>query len=213
MSGPLSGLEAEVLASLTAEVARLQPLLDRYGLWALAGAILAEGIGVPLPGQTLLIACALFAVTGGPDIVWVLLVAWWATWAGDLIGYWVGRRGLRERFGRDAVAGSRLARVQGLFARWGPGLLVMARFFEGLRQTSNIAAGALGMPWWRFVGATALGTTLWVGVYGLGFYLLDADRQAILAVLHGQRFWGWALVAAGLAMVVFYLGRRQGSKD
>ena len=86
---------------------------------------------------------------------------------------------------------------------------MVARFFDGLRQTSNIAAGALGMPWWRFLGATALGTTLWVGVYGLGFYLLDADRQAILAVLHGQRFWGWALVAAGLAVLVLYLGRRR----
>ena len=205
----MSGLEAEVLASLSAEVARLQPVLDRYGLWAMAGATLAEGIGVPLPGQTLLIACALFAVTGGLDIVWVLLVAWWATWAGDLIGYWIGRRGLRERFGRDAVAGSRLAQVQGLFARWGLGLLVVARFLDGLRQTSNIAAGALGMPWRRFLGATALGTTLWVGVYGLGFYLLDADHQAILAVLHGQRFWGWVVVAVALAVLAAYLIRRR----
>jgi membrane protein DedA with SNARE-associated domain len=205
----VSGLEAEILATLSAEVARIQPVLDRYGLWALAGATLAEGVGVPLPGQTLLIACALLAAKGGPDIVWVVLVAWWATWVGDLIGYWIGRRGLSGRLGRSSATSGRLVRVQALFARWGLWILVVARFFDGLRQTSNITAGALAMPWWRFVAGTALGTSLWVGVFGVGVYALDVDRQALLVALHGLRSWGWALVAAGLGVLVIYLGQQR----
>jgi membrane protein DedA with SNARE-associated domain len=208
----LSGLEGEVLASLGSEVARLQPILDRYGLWALAVATLAEGAGLPLPGQTLLIACALLAVKGGPDIVWVLLVAWWATWAGDLLGYWIGRFGLGGRLGANAEAGGRLARVQALFAQWGIWLLVVARFLDGVRQTSNIAAGAFEMPWRRFLAATAVGTSLWVGVYGLGFYLLDADRQALLAHLHGLRLWGWGLAILALLVLALYLGWRRSRK-
>lgn len=205
----MSGVEAEILATLSAEVARLQPVLDRYGLWALAGATLAEGIGVPLPGQTLLIACALLAAKGGPDIAWVVLVAWWATWVGDLIGYWIGRRGLSGRLDRSGAASGRLARVEALFARWGLSILVVARFLDGLRQISNITAGALKMPWWRFVAGTALGTSLWVGVFGIGVYALDVDRQAWLAAMHGLRSWGWTLAAAGLGLLVIYLRQQR----
>jgi membrane protein DedA with SNARE-associated domain len=205
----MSGFEAELVATLGAEVARLQAVLERFGLWVLAVAALAEGFGIPLPGQTLLIACALLAAQGRPDILWVLLVAWGATWAGDLIGYWLGRRGLSGWLGRAAGGGGRLARVQALFARWGLGLLVVARFLDGLRQTSNIAAGALEMPWWRFLVGTAIGTSLWVGVFGLGVYALDSDRQAVLAGLHALRVWGWALVAVALAGLLVYLRRRR----
>jgi membrane protein DedA with SNARE-associated domain len=206
----LSGFEAELLATLNAEVAKLQPLLERYGLWALAGATLAEGFGIPLPGQTLLIACALLAAKGGPDILWVLLVAWWATWAGDLIGYGLGRLGISGWLDRQAGGGGRLARVQALFGRWGLGLLVAARFFDGLRQTSNIAAGALEMPWWRFLVGSAIGTSLWVGVFGFGVYALEADRHGLLAALHALRGWGWLLAVIGLAGLALYLRRRPG---
>jgi membrane protein DedA with SNARE-associated domain len=204
----MSGVEAQILTSLSAEAARFQPLLDQYGLWALATSNLAEGIGLPLPGQTLLIACALLAAKGGPDIFGVLLVAWWATWIGDLVGYLVGRRGLSGWLYRSAAASERLAGIQVQFARWGFGLLEVARFFDGLRQTSNIAAGALQMPCPRFLAGTAVGTTLWVGAFGLGVYALDRDRQAVLAALHGLRVWGWA-AAAGLAAFAVYRGRRR----
>ncbi len=205
----MTGFEADIVSNLAAEIDRLRPLLDRYGLWALAAATLAEGMGLPLPGQTLLIACALLAVTGGPDILWVVLVAWWATWVGDLIGYWIGHRGLSGRLVRSTGTGGRLARAQALFARWGWWILVVARFLDGLRQTSNITAGALDMPWRRFLAGTAVGTSLWVGVFGVGVYALDVDRQALIAALHGLRSWGWALAAVGLGILAVYLGRRR----
>lgn len=168
---------------------------------------MAEGFGIPLPGQTLLIACALFAANGGPDILWVVLVAWWATWVGDVIGYWFGRRGLSGRLARSA--GGRLTRVQTRFSRWGIGLLVVARFFDGLRQASNIAAGALEMPWRRFLAGTAAGTSLWVAVFGLGVHALETDRRALLAALHALRGWGWVAAAVLLTVLAVYLGWRR----
>jgi membrane protein DedA with SNARE-associated domain len=203
----VSGFEAEVVATVGAEVARLQPVLDRYGLWALAAAAMAEGFGIPLPGQTLLIACALLAANGGPDILWVVLVAWWATWIGDFIGYWFGRRGLSSWLARRP--GGRLTRVQTLFARWGVLLLVVARFLDGLRQTSNIAAGALEMPWQRFLAGTAVGTSLWVAVFGLGAYALETDRRALIAALHALRGWGWPVAAVLLTASALCLGWRR----
>ncbi|WP_296805162.1 hypothetical protein [Thiocapsa sp.] len=60
-------LEAEIATTLTSGIASLQPILDRYGLWALFVACMADGFGIPLPGQTILIACALLAATGKMD--------------------------------------------------------------------------------------------------------------------------------------------------
>lgn len=117
---------------------------------------LAEGFGIPLPGQTLLIACALLAATGKMDIVAVLIVAWTATQLGDIIGYLIGRYGLKGLLKRASKHRERLEKAKAAFARWGIGLLIVARFLDGLRQTSNIAAGALQMPWWRFLTGTIL---------------------------------------------------------
>jgi membrane protein YqaA with SNARE-associated domain len=136
-------LEAEIATTLTSGIASLQPILDRYGLWALFVACLVEGFGIPLPGQTLLIACALLAAAGKLDLTAVLLVAWTATQLGDIIGYLIGRYGLQGVLKRAANHRERLAKVEQAFARWGIGLLLVARFLDGLRQTSNIAAGAL----------------------------------------------------------------------
>jgi membrane protein DedA with SNARE-associated domain len=84
---------AELVSSLPIGVAKLQPVLNEYGLGALFVAALVEGFGIPLPGQTLLIACGLMAATGRMDITSVLVVGWVATQLGDVIGYLIGQRG------------------------------------------------------------------------------------------------------------------------
>ena len=173
-------IETALVSTLTSDIARLQPLIDRYGLWALFVACLAEGFGIPLPGQTLLIACALMAAGGHLDILSVVAVAWIGTQLGDVIGYAIGRRGLQRVLNDRVGRGLRLASAARLFDRWGIGLLVAARFLDGIRQTSNLAAGLLGMSWRRFLIGTFAGTSLWVLVFGIGAYYLDRDFQRIL---------------------------------
>ncbi|MCG6897265.1 MAG: DedA family protein [Thiocapsa sp.] len=204
------GIETEVLTTVSSGIASLQPVLDRYGLWALFVACLVEGFGIPLPGQTLLIACALLAATGKLNLAAVLLVAWLATQLGDIIGYLLGRYGLQGLLKRALKHRDRLLKAEAAFARWGIGLLLVARFLDGLRQTSNMAAGALLMPWGRFLVGTIAGTTLWVGTFGFGAYTLERDFHRITDLL--EPLGPYALTSTILLLLFFLLSRRPSSR-
>ena len=202
-------IEAEIATTLTSGIASLQPILDRYGLWALFVACLVEGFGIPLPGQTLLIACAFLAAEGKMDLVAVIVVAWTATQLGDIIGYLIGRYGLQGLLKRAANQRARLLKVEGAFARWGIGLLVVARFLDGLRQTSNMAAGALAMPWWRFLVGTILGTSLWVGTFGFGAYVLEHDFHRITDVLDPLGPYALTLTTLLIVGLILFIASRR----
>lgn len=206
--------ESAIVSTVGTDIARLQPLLDHYGLWALCVACLVEGFGIPLPGQTLLIACALMAGSGTFALGDVLLVAWLATQLGDVMGYLIGRLALQRVLARRVSRGERLARLERGFDRWGPALLMVARFLDGIRQTSNLAAGMLRMPWWHFLLATAIGTSLWVGLLGAGPFYLERDVHQIAAALASLKPWLILLTLAALAGAGIYLfGRTQRPRD
>jgi len=132
----------------------LQPYLQ-HGYWAVFGAILLEDFGVPVPGETLLIAGSLLASRGRMDIAYLLLAAWAGAVAGDNIGYAVGRFGGRRavlRFGSHVfIDEKKLDRTERFFAKYGGAVVVVARFFEVLRQLNGIVAGTARMRWWRFL--------------------------------------------------------------
>jgi len=202
------GIESEIVTSLTAKIASVQPFLDRYGLWALFVSCLVEGFGIPLPGETLLVACALMAGAGKLDISSVLLVAWVATQLGDILGFLMGRWGLKRLLRPKADQMERLRRVEALFQRWGLGLLMVGRFLDGIRQTSNLAAGLLEMPWWRFLVGTLVGTSLWVGTFGLGVYLLEGDFYALIRFLEPLKSYGLVIFTLLVLAMIFALTRR-----
>jgi membrane protein DedA with SNARE-associated domain len=94
--------------------ARIQELIQAYGLWVLFAVVMFESMGIPVPGETALVTTALYAgSTHRIGIVPVIIVAAAAAVAGDNIGYVIGRSvGLRllERYGNicfcDTVARS-----------------------------------------------------------------------------------------------------------
>jgi membrane protein DedA with SNARE-associated domain len=207
-------IETAFVSTLTTDIARLQPVLDRYGLSALFVACLVEGFGIPLPGQTLLIACAMLAAGGKLDIVSVLLTAWIATQLGDIIGYAIGRYGLQRSLSSAVKQGERLAKLERLFDRWGMGLLLIARFLDGIRQTSNLAAGALQMSWWRFLVATISGTSLWILTFGVGAFYLELDFHHIVDWLQPIKSIALIVTLAligALGLSLFWNRRRQAS--
>src|SRR5881392_765565 len=84
-------------------LAHLEPVLLHYGYLAVGGFVLLEDFGVPVPGETILIAAAVFAGSGQLNIAVVNLVAVVGAIIGDNIGFAVGHFGGRpvvERFGR-----------------------------------------------------------------------------------------------------------------
>ncbi|MGD6737367.1 DedA family protein [Photobacterium leiognathi subsp. mandapamensis] len=73
-------------------ITELTPLLHEYGYYILALAIAVEGMGIPAPGQSLLIVASLLASTGKMSLPMVLTVAWASSFIGNSIGYFIGRQ-------------------------------------------------------------------------------------------------------------------------
>lgn len=185
----------------------LAPLLDRYGYAAIAVLIILEDFGIPAPGETVLIAGAVYAGAGRLNIAAVAMVAFAAAVVGDNIGYGIGRYGGRAlvvRYGRYlGVTERRWSVAERFFNRHGPTIVAVARFVEGLRQLNGLIAGAAGMRWRRFLMFNALGAGLWVGVWAALGYLAGTHITAIYQ--QAQRYQIYllaglaALVAAGIA--------------
>lgn len=153
----------------------LQPTLDHYGYLAVAGFVLLEDFGVPVPGETVLILGAVYAGTGRLSVWLVGLIAFAAAVLGDNIGFAIGHfggRALVERFGRYVMlTPERLDKVADWFDRRGASIIIIARFVEGLRQANGIVAGTSGMHWARFVVFNMIGAALWVGVWtSVGYF-------------------------------------------
>lgn len=191
----------------------MAPYLDQYGYWAVFGGILLEDFGLPLPGETLLIAGSAYAARGNIDIVWVLALAWVGAVIGDNIGYLIGRFGGRRlalKWGRYVwLTEEKLAALERFFHRYGGEIVIVARFFAGLRQFNGIIAGIAYMEWKRFVLFNILGAFLWVGAWGGAAYFFGHQISTLLA---GHRYASWAalaVVATALLISAYLLIRRR----
>ncbi|MEW2518398.1 DedA family protein [Actinacidiphila alni] len=147
----------------------LAPVLNHWGYWAVGGLVLVEDFGVPAPGETILIAAALYAGAGQLNIVAVAVIGFLTALIGDNIGYLIGRTGGRPlvlRYGKYVLlTPERFDKAEGFFTRHGGKVVTIARFVEGLRQANGIIAGVTRMHWRRFLAFNALGAALWVGLW------------------------------------------------
>ena len=152
----------------------LAPTIDKYGYLGVAGLVTLEDFGVPVPGETVLIAAAFFAGLGQLNIFLVALVAFVGAVVGDNIGFAIGYYGghsLVERFGKYIfLTPERIGKAERFFARHGGKVVVIARFVEGLRQANGIIAGLSEMKWARFLTYNAIGAALWVGLWSAAGY-------------------------------------------
>ena len=206
---PTESFPHHLLGDIQHEIAAVEPWLDRYGYGAVFAAVGVEGFGIPAPGETLLIAGAVNAATQTDfHIGLLLLTAFLAAILGSSLGYLIGRRGGRALLRRFRVDGRHLQRVEQGFSRYGGGLIVIGRFFDGPRQLNGIAAGILEMPWWTFTAYNALGAALWVGCWGLGIYYLDEHWRAILEFIRQLNPWVAAVTLTGIALLLAYGGYR-----
>jgi membrane protein DedA with SNARE-associated domain len=149
--------------------------LAHYGLWAILVLVFIEDFGIPLPGETILIAGAIYAGSGRLNVVEVGLVGFAAAVLGDNIGYCIGRfggRALISRWGKYIfLTPDRLEKTEKFFDRHGGKIIAVARFIEGLRQANGIIAGITKMHWLKFGAFNALGAALWVGAWvSIGYF-------------------------------------------
>jgi membrane protein DedA with SNARE-associated domain len=149
--------------------------LGHYGLWAIALLILVEDFGIPVPGETVLIAGAIYAGSGRLNVVAVGLTAFFAAVVGDNLGYAIGRFGggtLIHRWGKYILlTPERMKKAEDFFERHGGKIIAIARFIDGLRQVNGLVAGITEMHWLKFIAYNALGAALWVGTWvSLGYF-------------------------------------------
>jgi membrane protein DedA with SNARE-associated domain len=187
-------------------------LVDHYGLVALFVIVMLESGGVPLPGETALIAAGVFASRGRLDITAVIAVAALAAIIGDNLGYWIGRTGgrrLLDRWGRVTRVSERaLPWAESFFERHGPKTIFIARFFSILRVTAAWMAGVSRMHWWTFFLWNAAGGICWALLVGLISYF--AGHAAADAISHYGLIGGVVIVGlAAAAFVGFHFWRKR----
>ena len=191
----------------------LEGTLHHYGYLAVAGFIFFEDFGVPLPGETMLIAAALYAGAGHLNVFLVGAIAFVAAVLGDNVGYAIGHFGGRrviERVGKYVfITPARLDRAEDFFNRHGGKLVVVARFVEGLRQANGLVAGTIHMHWLKFVACNALGAALWVGFWTTLGYVAGDHVETI------SRYFTYFAIGAGviaLAIIARHLLHRRSKK-
>lgn len=163
----------------------LAALFATYGYWVVLLGVTAESMGLPLPGETLVLLAAISAgITHQLNIALVIVAAAAGAIMGDNIGYLLGRLGgerLLRRVGR-LIPGQqgRLAVARFLFRQHGGKVVFFGRFVAVLRICAAFLAGATGMPWQRFALANAAGGVIWATAVGLIGYGLGASVQGPL---------------------------------
>jgi undecaprenyl-diphosphatase len=143
----------------------LLALFARYGYAVVFAGVFLENTGLPVPGETALLAGAALAHSGQLSLARVILVAVVAAICGDNLGFFIGRRGGRriaERYGgRIGVTPERLAEFDRFFERHGAQTVFVARFITGLRVVCAVLAGGSEMSWRTFIAYNAAGAIVW----------------------------------------------------
>ncbi len=166
----------------------LASLVAHYGIPALFLSIALEALGLPLPGESAIIIASGAAAAGEFDIRTVAVAAFLAAVLGDNVGYLIGRKlggpAVARLGGRFGVTGKALETAERVASRYGPLMVVLARFVVVLRQLNGLVAGTTGMPWPRFLAANALGAALWVGVWTTLAYRFGRSADVIPYLWH-----------------------------
>ena len=187
-------------------LSNIPELISAYGYWAVALIVTLESMGIPLPGETMLVAISIYAAKSGQmQIAAVIGAAAAGAILGDNIGYWIGRKfgyPLVVRYGRFIrLTEPRIKLGQYLFLRYGGRIVFLGRFVAEIRTFGALLAGINGMDWRRFLAANTASGLTWASIYGLGGYLVG-DRVPRLLGPAGIILFA-AVTVAAVAMFVF----------
>jgi membrane protein DedA with SNARE-associated domain len=187
----------------------LPALLAAYGYLAVFLFIAIESMGIPFPGETMLITAAIYAGhTQRLNIILVIAAAATGAIIGDNLGYAIGHWGgyrLVRRYGRFVrLHEARLKLGQYMFRQHGGKVVFFGRFVSVLRAYAAFLAGTNRMPWQRFLLFNAAGGIAWATLFGTGAYLLGQQISRLsqaTAIVFG--------IVAVVAIVAFFVFLRR----
>ena len=174
-----------------------------------------EGAGIPVPGETMLLAGAVLAHLGRLSLLWVIVAAIGGALIGDNLGFLIGRLGGRrlvERYGAFAgLTPARLVQFDWFFARHGPRTIFFARFITGIRVFCAVLAGGSSLPWRRFAFYNAAGVVVWSVTIGLAGGLLGHSWETLARWIGEAGALALAAVAVLVAVAVMRARRQRTS--
>ena len=183
-------------------LAKLLSYFTHYGYWVVFFGVMLENAGIPVPGETILLAAGFFASQGHFHLWEVMAIAACGAVLGDNAGYLIGRkvgRSTIERYGRYAgLNHKRIAHMERYFENHGDKTILVARFITGLRVFAALLAGSAKMRWRTFVVFNMLGALLWSFAITLAGFFFGRSWDLLEKWIKGA-----GLIALGVAVLIF----------
>ncbi|QLK44716.1 DedA family protein [Vibrio owensii] len=187
----------------------MKPLLEQYGYLALIVSIFLEGIGIPMPGQSLMIAASIISSEHVMNLSLVMIVSWLSCFFGNTCGYLIGYyfEGWLDKKGY--ISGPKMQKLQSTIQKYGPACLVVSRFVEGMKQFMQLACGIAKMPRKEFLLGNALATTIWVAVFSLLTNFAFEHLSVLSQFYTDHRYVVWSSAALLFSLMIFALLKRK----
>jgi membrane protein DedA with SNARE-associated domain len=177
----------------------------RYGYGVVFFGVMLENAGLPVPGETVLLFAAFLAFHGRLRLPEVVITAIAGATLGDSLGYLLGRKvgsALLQRHRKwFLLSADRFERAKTAFLRYGHWAVFVARFITGLRVVAGPLAGALHMPYPRFLFFNFTGAVLWATVIGCAGYYFGGNWKQLVHLIKEFNL----VTLVGLGIVIAFL--------
>lgn len=187
----------------------IEQALVQWGYWVVLAGLFGESMGLPLPGETVLLFAAFLSHKSNHlQLAWIILLGIAGAIAGDNLGFFLGRLwgpGLLRWLSNTLGMKEDIAAAKDLILRHGPVTVFWARFIIVFRTIAGPTAGMLGMDWTRFLLFNALGGAVWVTGIALFGYAFASKFHSLIEYF-GKVTW---IVALAVFIVGALLWRRQ----
>jgi membrane-associated protein len=188
----------------------LSDFFARYGYWVVFFGVMLENVGVPVPGETVLLFAGFLAFQGNMHILPAILTAMAGATTGAILGYslgWYGGTSVVNRLlGRFPRLRKRYDESQKIFLQHGRWAVFAGRFITGFRVFAGVLAGVLRMPFSTYLFFSFAGAVCWALVIGYAGFLFGSSWDRLVTFV--GRMDRIALVIIGGAALVLFLVRR-----
>lgn len=191
----------------------MKPLLEQYGYLALVVSIFLEGVGIPMPGQSLLIAASILSTDQVMNLSTVMILSWLSCFSGNTCGYLIGYHFEGWLDKKGYISGPRIAKLQYTIQKYGPACLVVSRFIEGMKQFMPLACGVAKMPRKEFLLGNALASTIWVLVFSLLTNYVFENISSLDHLYRQYKYFVWVIAAALFVWMVSGIIKRKKTKS
>ena len=198
----------EIMNELDALLSNLYP----WSYLIIGAGVMIENAGIPIPGETMMIAASILSSTGRLDPYSVIASGATGAIIGDNIGYWAGRVGGRKLLDRISEKFSfveyALKRTENYFKIYGAVTVLLARFVTGIRIFAGPLAGVAGMDFKRFFVFNAVGAIVWAGVLVFGIMYLGTMYTSYIKDYEYANYIIYGLLALVLLFITVKILRK-----